>query len=45
MVVTRMMVVLSRIVNDRDLTQVDVGEDAVLECRVNNLGDYLVRSV
>ena len=45
MVVTRMMVVLSRIVNDRDLTQVDVGEDAVLECRVNHLGDYLVRSV
>ena len=26
-------------------TQVGVGRDAVLECRVNNLGDYLVRSV
>ena len=23
----------------------DVGRDAVLECRVNNLGDYLVRSI
>ena len=28
--------------DDRDHTQVEVGRDVVLECKVNNLGPYIV---
>ena len=36
------MVVLLRVCPLQLLTQVEVGRDAVFECKVNNLGDYKV---